>query len=223
MDSELGFRIIFFSVFTSVVVTRVYFRWRAKRTGEPGWSIGHDAAEREGKSGILLRLLLFFYMLAVVVLYALNPRWLTLFAVSLPLWSRWLGAGVAVVSLPLLVWVHHALGRQWSANLELRKEHTLITNGPYCSVRHPMYTALLGLSLGIALVSASWPIILLAVATLLLLVARIGKEQTMMIERFGDEYREYMRRTGRLLPRVRRHHAEESHGTQHAPGPDATD
>lgn len=208
MDSEAGFRIIFFAVFASVVVTRVYFRWRAKRTGDPGWSIGRDAVEREGRSGILSRSLLFFYMLAVVVLYALNPSWLSLFAVSLPLWSRWLGAGVAVVSIPLLVWVHHALGKQWSANLELRKEHTLITNGPYCSVRHPMYTALLGLSLGITLASASWPIILLGVATILLLYARIGKEEALMLERFGDEYRVYMRRTGRLLPRVRRHAAK---------------
>jgi protein-S-isoprenylcysteine O-methyltransferase Ste14 len=94
-------------------------------------------------------------MLAVVVIYAFNPVWLNQFAVTLPLWSRWLGTGVVVVSVALLIWVHHALGKQWSADLELRREHVLITKGPYRAVRHPMYSAFIGLAIGLALVSAS--------------------------------------------------------------------
>jgi protein-S-isoprenylcysteine O-methyltransferase Ste14 len=212
VHSESGFRIIFFAIFASVVATRVYFRWRSKRAGQARWPIGKDAAEREGRGGILWRVLLFLCVLAFVVIYAFNPLWLHRFAARLPLWSRWLGTGIAVVSLALLIWVHQALGRQWSANLELREKHVLITNGPYQSVRHPMYSALIGLAIGLALVSASWPVILLAVMTLLLLHARAGKEEAMMIENFGDEYRAYMRRTGRLLPRIRQHPAEQSPG-----------
>ena len=212
MDSERTFRIIFFAVFASVMVIRAYYRWRAKRNGESGWSVGEDAAEREGRGGVLLRLLLFFYMLAAVVLYALNPRWLTLFAVPLPLWSRWLGAVVAVFSIPLFFWVHCALGNHWSANLELREKHTLITSGPYRSVRHPMYTALFGLSIGVAVLLASWLIILLVVATIILLYARVHKEEVMMIQRFGEEYQMYMRRTGRLLPRLIRYAGDNSRG-----------
>jgi protein-S-isoprenylcysteine O-methyltransferase Ste14 len=53
---------------------------------------------------------------------------------------------------------------------------------------------------GQALVSASWLIVVLVVVAILVLYARIGKEETMMIEQFGDEYRAYMQRTGRFLP-----------------------
>jgi protein-S-isoprenylcysteine O-methyltransferase Ste14 len=212
VDSESGFRIIFFIIVASVVAARVCFRWKSRRAGRTGWSIGKAAAEREGKAGILWRLLLFFYMIAVVVIYAFKPAWLTRFAVPLPLWSRWLGTGIAVAGLSLLVWTHHALGRQWSANLELRGEHVLITNGPYRSVRHPMYCSFIGLATGLALMSASWLIVLLAAMTFMVLYARAGKEEAMMIENLGDEYRAYMRCTGRLLPRFRQHPVEQSGG-----------
>jgi protein-S-isoprenylcysteine O-methyltransferase Ste14 len=131
----------------------------------------------------------------------LNPPWLNLFAAPFPAWSRWTGAGLAVISLPLLIWVHHTLGRQWSTNLRLRQSHALITEGPYRKMRHPMYTALFSFFVGLALVSASWLIVILVVAAILVLYARIGKEEAMMIEQFGDEYYAYMRRTGRFLPR----------------------
>jgi protein-S-isoprenylcysteine O-methyltransferase Ste14 len=54
---------------------------------------------------------------------------------------------------------------------------------------------------GLALISASWLIVIPVVAAILVLYARLGKEETMMTEQFGAEYRAYMQRTGRLLPR----------------------
>jgi protein-S-isoprenylcysteine O-methyltransferase Ste14 len=65
-----------------------------------------------------------------------------------------------------------------------------------------MYTALFAAFAGLALISASWLIGFLVAAAILVLYARIGKEEAMMIEQFGDEYRTYMQRTGRLLPRL---------------------
>jgi len=61
---------------------------------------------------------------------------------------------------------------------------------------------------GLGLLSASWLIVPLLVASILLLYARIGKEEAMMIERFGNEHRAYMQRTGRFLPRLARAPAE---------------
>lgn len=63
------------------------------------------------KWGILLRLVLFFSMLAAVVLYAITPLWLGLFAIPLPAWFRWLRVGLGVAGLLLLIWVQHTLGR----------------------------------------------------------------------------------------------------------------
>jgi len=202
VDTERTFRSLFFALFVAVMAVRAYYGWKIRRTEGSNWAVEDKAVEREGRWSILLRFVLFFYMLAAVILYAINPVWLGLFMIPLPAWSRWLGAGLGVAGLLLLIWVQHTLGRHWSTNLQLRTEHTLITNGPYRWARHPMYTALFSFFDGLALVSASWLIVLLVVAAIFVLYARIGKEETMMTEQFGDEYRAYVQQTGRFLPRL---------------------
>jgi protein-S-isoprenylcysteine O-methyltransferase Ste14 len=201
-QSNTTFRIIFFTLFFAVLVIRGYYGWKQRRAGQSSGAVTQEAVEREGMWSIAFRFILFLYMLAVAIVFAINPPWLNLFAAPFPAWSRWTGAGLGVLSLPLLIWVHHTLGRYWSTNLRLRQNHALITEGPYRWVRHPMYTTLFGFFVGLALISASWLIVILVVAAILVLYARIGKEETMMSEQFGDEYRAYMQRTGRLLPRL---------------------
>jgi protein-S-isoprenylcysteine O-methyltransferase Ste14 len=204
MKSELIFRAIFFVLLIAVITIRVYYGWRIGRTGESGWSLKEEAVEREGKWSILLRVVLSLFSLAAIILYAINPAWLGTCAIFLPPWCQWSGAGLGTAGLILLVWVHHTLGRHWSANLQLKDEHTLITSGPYHWVRHPMYTALFGFFAGLVLVSASWLIALLVVVAVFVLYARLGKEEALMIEQFGDEYRASMQQTGRFLPHLTR-------------------
>ncbi len=116
---------------------------------------------------------------------------------------RYVGAGVAALGIGLLWWVHHTLGRNFSPWLELRDEHTLITAGPYARIRHPMYTAGFLLALSYALISANLIMALLPLVGLVpLVLVRIPDEESMMLARFGDTYRAYMARTGRLLPRL---------------------
>jgi protein-S-isoprenylcysteine O-methyltransferase Ste14 len=177
MESERIFRAIFFVLFIAVMAVRAYYGWKIRRTGGSSWSVKGKAVEREGRWSILLWLVLFFYMLAAVVLYAINPAWLGSFVIPLPAWSRWLGAGLGVAGLLLLIWVQHTLGRHWSTNLQLRTEHTLVANGPYRWARHPMYTALFGLFVGLALVSASWLVVLLVLVAILVLYARLAKKR----------------------------------------------
>ena len=202
MESETIFRAIFFVLLIAVIVIRMYYGWRIGRTGESGWSVKAEAVEREGRWSILLRFVLALFSLAAIILYAINPAWLGTFAIPLPPWCRWFGVGLGTASLILLVWVHHTLGRHWSTNLQLKGEHTLVTSGPYRWVRHPMYTALFGFFAGLVLVAASWLVALLVAAAIFVLYARIGEEEAMMLEQFGDEYRTYMQRTGRFLPRL---------------------
>ena len=64
-----------------------------------------------------------------------------------------------------------------------------------------MYAVLMLCFIGLSLVSAAWPFLLLTVVTIPFFYRVSGKEETMMIEQFGDEYRAYMQRTGRFLPR----------------------
>jgi len=98
---------------------------------------------------------------------------------------------------------HATLGENWSISLELRERHELVTRGIYRRVRHPMYLALLVYSLGQALVLPNWiagPSY--GVAFSCLLVFRLGREERIMLERFGKDYEAYMERTRRLIPGV---------------------
>jgi protein-S-isoprenylcysteine O-methyltransferase Ste14 len=149
-----------------------------------------------------LRIAALPFILAAIVLYAVNPPWLSAFAIPFPAWARWIGVGLAATSIPLLAWVHHTLGKHWSTSVQLQEGHTLVTSGPYRWVRHPMYAVLFAFFIGVSLISAFWLIVPLVVGSMLMLYMRLDKEEAMMIEQFGDAYRAYMRRTGRLLPHL---------------------
>ena len=97
-------------------------------------------------------------------------------------------------------WTHAVLGRFWSPYLQLRPGHRLIAEGPYARIRHPMYSTILGWMMSLGLVAANWVPFIFAALCALNFMLRIRGEEKMMLQQFGDEYREYMKRTGRLLP-----------------------
>jgi protein-S-isoprenylcysteine O-methyltransferase Ste14 len=85
----------------------------------------------------------------------------------------------------------------------MMKEQSMVTSGPYQAIRHPIYTAFLLIMGSTLLISANWLIGLSWIGmTVLEIASRIGFEESLMIEYFGDQYRDYMKRTGRLLPRL---------------------
>jgi protein-S-isoprenylcysteine O-methyltransferase Ste14 len=83
-----------------------------------------------------------------------------------------------------------------------RKEHTLVTTGPYRWVRHPFYGAAVLALLASSLVAANGFLFITGCVPVLLLRFRTWKEEENLIARFGDEYRAYMQRTGRFVPRL---------------------
>lgn len=98
---------------------------------------------------------------------------------------------------------HVDLGTNWSITLELREQHGLVTTGAYRRVRHPMYLGLLIYSVGLALVLPNLVAGPASLVVMALLVAfRLGPEERMMEEAFGESYREYAARTRRLVPFV---------------------
>jgi len=202
MSMDSVFKTIFFVLFVALLVIRGFFGWKVRQAGHSSWSVSQDAVEREGKWSLLLRPILFICMLALVVQYAVSPDESNWLFVSLPACLRWVGVGLGVASLPLLTWVHCTLGEHWSTVLQLRKGHALVTRGPYRWIRHPMYTALMLSFIGLSLVSAVWPLMVLVFLSILFFYRVVSREETMMVEQFGDEYRAYMKRTGRFLPRL---------------------
>lgn len=115
----------------------------------------------------------------------------------------WFGAVVMVVALWLFWRAHVDLGLNWSITLEMRKDHELITRGVYRRVRHPMYAAIFLFAIAQGLLLPNW----LAgwggfVSFAFLYLVRTPREEKMMGEFFGEAYREYANRTGRLVPKV---------------------
>ena len=121
---------------------------------------------------------------------------------ELDTWSLWLGAGLMGLSLPLLYWVHQSLGAYFSARLVLQPEHTIIQNGPYRWIRHPMYSVGFLYLIGAGLLSQSWFVGLLPVLSFTLLVwLRVNDEEKMLCE-LSEEYVHYKERSGRFFPKL---------------------
>ena len=138
-----------------------------------------------------------------VLIYALNPDWLSWASLPFALWLRWAGVGVALLGFGLLQWAQTTLGRNWSDTPRMMKEQALVTDASYRFVRHPIYSAFLLILGSMLLVSANWFIGLAWIGmTVLEVASRIAFEEQLMLEYFGDQYRDYMRRTGRLLPKI---------------------
>jgi protein-S-isoprenylcysteine O-methyltransferase Ste14 len=192
------FRISSAFILLSAMYISGYFRRKAdKESGEK------VSMKDEGKPIFLaLRLgglLLWFSPL----IYAITPTWLAWSKMGIPEWVRWISVGVGILSLGLIIWMFKSIGTGITPTLATRKEHRLSMSGPYRWIRHPLYTfgTLAFLSLG--LIADSWFMVLLAVLGFILLSLRAPNEEAHLIEKFGHEYREYMKRTGRYLPRLK--------------------
>ncbi|MBW9114550.1 isoprenylcysteine carboxylmethyltransferase family protein [Rhizobium cauense] len=118
-------------------------------------------------------------------------------------WAVILGAILFGAAMWVFRRTHKALGRNWSITLQIREKHELISHGPYALVRHPMYTSFLLMGLGQAFLLANWVVGLAGlIGFAILFFLRVDKEERMMLEIFGAEYRAYMDRTKRIIPYI---------------------
>jgi len=138
-----------------------------------------------------------------VIAFVINPAWLSFASLSLPLWLRWAGVGIALIGFVLLQWSQVTLGKSWSDRPRMMKDQRLITDGPYHFIRHPIYTAFIFILGSTLLISSNWFIGLAWVGmTILEVISRIDFEESLMLEYFGEQYQEYVKKTGRLLPKL---------------------
>jgi protein-S-isoprenylcysteine O-methyltransferase Ste14 len=175
----------------------VYYRISSQATRE-------TLARREEGIFIMigLRLCGLFAFIAIAA-YLINPSWMRWASLPLPTWLRWIGGCLAVLAVPpLLFWTFHSLGKKLTDTVVTRREHMLVTHGPYRWVRHPFYDVVLLAIISMSLLTANWLLALLGLMAFTLIVIRTRIEEEKLVERFGDEYRAYMGRTGRFLPRL---------------------
>ena len=197
METETSFRVIAPLLLIVFAAHRGYY---VKYHSKP-----EDATLKQRAEGTTSRMAGMLGMLGfiAIIIFIIQPEWLAFAQLSLPLWLRWAGLGLAVFGFGLLQWAQHTLGKSWSDIPRMMQGQNLITSGPYRFIRHPIYTAFLLILGSLLFISSNWLVGLCWIGmTILEASSRIRFEESLMLEFFGDEYRHYMKRTGRLLPRL---------------------
>lgn len=197
MPTPTVFRVILPAILVLFVIHRGYYVRRHSRPED------QTLKRREEGTASTVAGLLSLVGFVTIIAHVANPAWMSWADLPFPAWLRWTGVGIALLGFVVLQWSQNTLGKNWSDRPRMLKEQTLITSGPYHYVRHPIYTAFLLILGSTFFISANWMIGLAWISMVILEIAsRIQFEESLMIEYFGDQYREYMKRTGSLFPKV---------------------
>lgn len=194
MEEELALRLVLLSYFALYVIVRAYYRTKTGTLNEKPSSL----------EGILpaARVAMRVPYSIVMALWFVTPGLLWWSSLDVPAWFRWGGALFMFASLVLLAWVHQTLGQNFSSTLKVKEEQTLVTRGPYRWVRHPMYAAVFLCVIGMCMITSDWLVLLFSLPMMAPAIARrMTREEGMLLDKFGEDYRRYMSRTGRLLPK----------------------
>lgn len=151
------------------------------------------------------KILLFLLLLGMFILplvYSAST-WLDFANYSLPSWAGWVGVAMIVGAIFVFWRAHADLGLNWSPSLEIREKHELITRGIYGVIRHPMYASQWLWVIAQPLLLQNW---LAGVVNLVIFIPfyfmRVKAEEALMLDSFGEQYREYMKKTGAVLPKT---------------------
>jgi len=193
--NENIFRILAAIILFTGIGISVYYRSKADR--DTGETISRKVDGNVMMTFIKIGGLLLWFSPLV---YLINPNWMRWSKFGLPDSVRWLGVGIGILCVFGIYWLFSSIGSGISPTSATRKEHKLVTSGPYRWVRHPLYTVGASLFVSFGMMADNWFIAALGVLTFILMAIRTPKEEANLIEKFGDEYREYMKTTGRFLP-----------------------
>lgn len=151
------------------------------------------------EKALLFLLLLGMFILPVV--YAASS-WLDFATYARPSWAGWVGAAILAGALLVFWRAHVDLGLNWSPSLEIRQKHELITRGIYGVIRHPMYASQWLWVVAQVLLLPNW---LAGWVNLIVFIPfywlRVRAEEKMMLDTFGDPYRDYMSKVGGVIPK----------------------
>ncbi|MEH1855199.1 MAG: protein-S-isoprenylcysteine O-methyltransferase [Nostoc sp.] len=180
--SEATCKIVFLIGFTIVLAIRFYFA-----------RLLQSQTVKDDRKTPLEILLLGFTLLGMFILPLVGvfTPWLGFADYRLPSWTGWVGAAMFSTAIWLFWRAHVDLGLNWSATLEIRENHSLVDQGVYRSVRHPMYAAFWLWGIAQALLLHNW---IYGLSYLISFVPmyflRVRQEEEMMVDTFGEQYRD---------------------------------
>jgi protein-S-isoprenylcysteine O-methyltransferase Ste14 len=115
----------------------------------------------------------------------------------------WIGIVIVCLALLLRHWSIHVLGRYFRTTVEIEKGHKVIQTGPYKYIRHPSYSAIIVFCIGYGLIAQNWLSLIIAVSIpTISLLYRIKIEEAALIRGIGTEYKDYQKKTKRLIPGI---------------------
>jgi protein-S-isoprenylcysteine O-methyltransferase Ste14 len=120
-----------------------------------------------------------------------------------PPWVQVLGGLILIGSTAFTIWARVRLGRMWSSMAVEREDHELRTDGPFAVTRHPIYTGILGMLLGTALLSQEMTWVAALVAGAVVLETKAVVEERLLLNVFPNEYPRYRRRVPQMIPLTR--------------------
>ncbi len=187
------------------VLMHIYLDWKKVRRDELNLQESDVTVSTLPMIAAMISTLLSFALVLMLTLQWAGVLDMGILSALIPLFNPpptiWLaGLVLIVVGIPFHAWsrwVRNEMASSWA----MSQEHVLITNGPYRWIRHPSYTsyAICFLGLFLLIPSIVTTVMLFGIPAYYSIAKR---EEEMLLHQFGDEYREYMKRTGRMSPRV---------------------
>ncbi len=199
MTPEIVFRILMFMSFIAMFAIRIFFQSK----------VLHEKREvniQENKLSLVSGSIAAISTLVFGAEYVFfQGAFGFAYLLDFPDWLRWLGVITLAAGITLLGMAHYHLGKSFSSLVVTKEEHQLVTSGPYRWIRHPIYTSYLmnyvaGGLLASNLVLTFVPVIFFG----LMIINRIPREEAVMREEFGQDYIDLEKRTGRLLPPLKK-------------------
>ena len=195
--NENIFRLLAAIILFTAIGISIYFRRKADR--DSGEKISR---RRDGTAMLIVIRIVGLVLWLSPLIYLIHPQWMAWSKLGLPDWLRWLGVGIGAICVGLIYWLFNSIGQGITPTSATRKHHTLVTSGPYRWVRHPLYTVGSSLFVAFGMMADNWFIATLGILTFIVMAVRTPREEANLLEKFGDEYRQYMKHTGRFFPKL---------------------
>ena len=184
--------ILFWAIVTPGIVVKFYFMLSRGRRFKESEKVN---VERNVSNASFLISWLALFGVPILIGYAQ--------ILTIPAWFFYPGLAFWTVGWLIASWAIFTLGHFFGSTVRVLSDHTVVQNGPYRFVRHPMHSGELLAFIGLGLAFQSLAALLFSVASYaVILVYRIPVEERLLTRELGDDYVQYMKRTKRLIPYI---------------------
>ncbi len=188
------FKIVFIAFLILLTLIRSFFKAKYYKL------LSKDYITYEPTHIFIVRMILGLFLGIFLFFFLFKENYIIFTFFDLPIWLRIIGIFISVVGLLGLIWAHSTLKDNFTTTVLLKKNHKLITDGPYKFIRHPMYLSYLVFFLGLTLISGNYVFGLLSNGIILSLIfLRLPLEEKILIQRF-PEYEKYSKKVSRIIP-----------------------